>query len=173
MASAACDAAAPSRIFVSYHHDNDRYFYEAFCRLFANRYEITDDASVERTTGSHDAEGIVRQLRANYVSGTEHTIVLCGLRTPWRKFVDWEIKATLDEAHGLIGINLPTNPAGAQGLHIVPGRLYDNLRSGYAVLLQWQQVRLAPELLAESLQQAATRPTHLINNFMPLLRKGG
>ena len=166
-------SAAPSRIFVSYHHDNDRYFYGEFCRLFANRYELIDDASVARTTGSNDAEGIVRNLRANYVAGTDHTIVLCGLLTPWRKFVDWEIKATLDEAHGLIGINLPTNPSGAQGRYIVPGRLYDNLRSGYAVLLQWQQVRLAPDLLAESLQQAAARPAHLISNSMPLLRKGG
>ena len=99
--------------------------------------------------------------------------MLCGLLTPWRKFVDWEIKATLDEAHGLIGINLPTNPSSAQGRYIVPSRLYDNLRSGYAILLQWQQARLAPELLAESLQQAAARPAHLISNFMPLLRKGG
>lgn len=166
-------SAAPSKIFVSYHHDNDRYFFDEFRRLFASRYEISDDASVERTTGSDDAEGIVRNLRANYIAGTEHTIVLCGLLTPWRKFVDWEIKATLDEAHGLIGINLPTNPAGAQGRYIVPGRLSDNLRSGYAVLLQWQQVRHTPELLAESLQQAASRPAHLISHFMPLLRKGG
>lgn len=33
-------------------------------------------------------------------------MVLCGAEAPQRKFVDWEIKATLDKEHGLIGINL-------------------------------------------------------------------
>jgi hypothetical protein len=38
-------------------------------------------------------------------------------------FVDWEIKATLDKEHGLIGINLPTNPRLLNGNATVPNRL--------------------------------------------------
>lgn len=161
------------KIFVSYHHDRDRNFYNDFCRLFKDRYEIIEDTSVERTTGSNDAEYIVRNLRANYITITDHTIVLCGMLTPWRKFVDWEIKATLDESHGLLGINLPTNPSVAKDICIVPDRLYDNIRSGYASLLQWHQVTREPELLTQQLRQSVTRPDSLIRNLRPLRQKGG
>jgi hypothetical protein len=161
------------KIFVSYHHDSDRNFYNDFCRMFADRYEIVEDTSIERTTGSNDAEYIVQNLRTNFIAATDHTIVLCGMLTPWRKFVDWEIKATLDESHGLIGINLPTNPAVAKDLCIVPDRLYDNIRSGYASLLQWHQVMREPEVLAGQIAQAKIRPDSLIRNFRPLRQKGG
>jgi hypothetical protein len=47
----------------------------------------------------------MQRIRDKHITGTSCTIVLCGSLTPWRKYVDWEIKATLDKEHGLIGIN--------------------------------------------------------------------
>lgn len=53
----------------------------------------------------------MRRIRGDYLTGTSYTLVLCGKETPWRKFVDWEIKATLDKQQGLIGLGLPSNPS--------------------------------------------------------------
>ena len=97
-------------IFVSYHHGGDRNYYEAFSRLLADTYEVIQDNSVERQIDSDNLEYVYRRIREEYLTGSSCTVVLCGEVTPWRKFVDWEIKATLDKEHSLIGINLPTNP---------------------------------------------------------------
>ena len=59
---------------------------------------------------SSSAEYVIRWIREGFITGPSCKVVLCGALTPQRKFVDWEIKATLDKDHGLIGINLPTNP---------------------------------------------------------------
>ena len=78
--------------------------------VFADDYEVIQDNSVEREIDSNDAEYVTRRIREDFITGSSCTVVLCGAETPQRKFVDWEIKATLDKEHGLIGINLPTIP---------------------------------------------------------------
>lgn len=92
------------------------------------------------------------------------------LRTPWRKFVDWEIKATLDAKHGLIGLLLPTISKDSNNQPLIPGRLYDNWRSGYAILIDWASAIGNPRLLVNQIEAARSRPKHLINNLRPLLR---
>ncbi len=86
-------------------------------------------------------------------------MVLCGAQTPQRKFVDWEIKATLDKEHGLIAVQLPTNPQ-----FVVPARLLDNTQSGYAVWTNWAKLTGNPHLLATLVEQA--------NNDRRLIRNG-
>src|SRR5947207_2002675 len=98
------------RIFVSYHHGADRQYYDEFSRRFADSYDVCDDNSVARVIDSDNCEYVMRRIRERYLTGSSCTLVLCGAQTRWRKFVDWEIKATLDKQHGLIGVNLPTNP---------------------------------------------------------------
>ena len=100
---------AKRSIFVSYHHGGDRNYYDAFLRLFAETYQVIEDNSVERKIDSDDSDYVIRKIREEFITGSSCTVVLCGADTPNRKFVDWEIKATLDKEHGLIGVNLPTN----------------------------------------------------------------
>ena len=107
-------------IFVSYHHGRDRSYYDAFSRLFAESYEVIQDNSVERRIDSDNAEYVIRKIREDYITGSSCTVVLCGAETLRRKFVDWEIKARLEKQHGLIGINLPTNPRQVSGEFGVP-----------------------------------------------------
>ncbi len=128
------------KIFVSYHHGGDRYYYEQFSRLFAASYDVCHDNSVDREIDSNDSEYVMRRIREHYLTGTSCTIVLCGAETRWRKFVDWEIKATLDKQHALIGINLPTNPRDNLGRVHKPDRLQDNVDSGYAVWCNWNDL---------------------------------
>ena len=57
------------------------------------------------------------------------------------KYVDWEIDATLEMGHALIGVQLPTLPFHpTSGLVDVPARLNDNIKSGYALWEAWQHI---------------------------------
>jgi hypothetical protein len=112
------------KVFVSYHHGGDRAYYDEFSRIFHETYEACLDNSVDRLIDSPDSEYVIRRIREDYIAGTSCTIVLCGAGTMWRKFVDWEIKATLDKNHALLGVNLPSNPRDVLGKVQVPQRLW-------------------------------------------------
>lgn len=161
------------RLFVSYHHRHDRQFYDDFSRLFSATYDVIQDNSVDRTIDSNNTDYVIRNIRENYITGTSCTIVLCGKMTPWRKFVDWEIKATLDKGHGLIGINLPTNPLDFNNKYTVPDRLYDNISSGYALWMQWSELNSGPQFLIRKIEEANAKSTSLIDNSGALRRRNG
>ena len=146
-------------IFVSYHHGRDRAYYDAFSRLFAEGYQVIQDNSVERKIDSDNAEYVSRRIRENYLTGSSCTVVLCGAETAQRKFVDWEIKATLDKQHGLIALKLPTNPN-----FFVPPRFMDNVASGYAVWTTWEQLSANHGLLVNLIEQANAKNKVLIRN---------
>lgn len=165
--------APKRRIFVSYHHHGDRAYYNEFARMFAGAYEAIEDNSVEREIDSDNADYVIRAIRENHITGSSCTVILCGSQTPWRKFVDWEIKATLDKQHGLISINLPTNPITPQGTNTVPDRLYDNIMSGYAVWLQWGNLAQGPTFLTRQIEVATTRSATLIVNSRSLRQRNG
>jgi hypothetical protein len=65
--------------------------------------------------------------------------VLCGAKTFERKYVDWEIKATLEKGHGIVAVYLPTAPRTATGI-TVPERLVPNIKNGYAVWVSWEDL---------------------------------
>jgi hypothetical protein len=166
--------ALPKRkIFVSYHHGNDRFYYEQFVAVLAGSYEVVQDNSVDRIIDSDNTDYVIRCIREDYITGSSCTVVLCGAQTPGRKFVDWEIKATLDACHGLIGLNLPSNPQTAQGTCLVPDRLNDNILSSYALWLPWNNVIYNPILLAQQIEMARSRPAYLIDNSRQLRRRNG
>jgi hypothetical protein len=152
------------RVFVSYHHGCDQAYYNAFAQHFHHTYEVIQDRSLRDAVNSDNSEYVMQRIRSDYITGTSCTIVLCGLETPWRKFVDWEIKATLDREHGLIGINLPTNRASANGRFTVPDRLHANIQSGYAMWTDWQTITKDTTTLPTLIAAANTRSATLIQN---------
>jgi len=159
------------KIFVSYHHDNDQNYYDAFSKQFNDTYEAVHDNSVDREIESNDPEYIIRRIREDYISGTSCTLVLCGSETPLRKYVDWEIKATLDKQHGLIGVNLPNSKRSNQEKVIVPSRLHDNIQSGYALWINWSA--LTVNNLKRYIEVANNKPTNLIVNTRELKSRNG
>lgn len=161
------------KIFVSYHHGRDQAYYDEFSRLFSHSYETIYDNSVDRIIDSDDVEYVMRNIRENYITGTSCTVVLCGAQTPWRKYVDWEIKATLDKEHGLIGINLPSNPIDMNGKYLVPDRLHDNVVSGYAMWISWHDLTKGPAYLSSQIETANTLPATLIDNSRPMRQRNG
>lgn len=158
------------KIFVSYHHGGDQWYYNEFSRIFSDTYDVAQDSSLDRAIDSDDPNYVMRRIRENNISGTSCTIVLCGGQTPQRKYVDWEIKATLDKSHGLIGINLPGSMTNNSGV-VVPDRFNDNYHSGYAVWLQWHE--LSPQAIAQAIELANSRPCTLINNSRQMRRRNG
>jgi hypothetical protein len=161
-------------IFVSYYHDQDQRYYDTFSTTFSETYGIVRDNSLDRVFDSDDTDYVMQRIRDKHITGTSCTIVLCGPMTPWRKYVDWEIKATLDKEHGLIGINLPENLAGTNGKVIVPDRLYDNIVSGYATWMTWGQLTQGgPAFLKSSVEAAIAKPKNLINNTREMRSRNG
>jgi len=166
--------AAKPKVFVSYHHGGDLRYYEEFSRIFGDSYDLCYDNAVDRLIDSCDSEYVLRRIREEYLTGTSCTIVLCGAQTRWRKFVDWEIKATLDKEHGLIGINLPSNPRDSLGRVHKPDRLQDNIDSGFAIWLEWNDlIAGGATLLRKSLLQARIAPRSIIDNARSLRARNG
>lgn len=159
------------RIFVSYHHAGDQWFYDEFSRFFHDQWEAVYDNSLDDEIDSDNTDYVMRRIREDYIHGTSCTIVLIGAQTYQRKYVDWEMKATLDKQHGLIGVVLPNAQLSMDGKVIVPDRFYDNLSTGFASMMKWN------ELNAQSLQiavsHAASKQRNLINNTRALKARNG
>jgi hypothetical protein len=155
---------AKRRIFVSYHHGGDQAYYKAFSQVFHDAYEVIYDNSVERKVDSEDANYVMRRIRENDITGSSCTIVLVGKNTYERKYVDWEISATLEREHGLIEVKLPTAPATAQNTVVVPARLHDNIQSGYALWVTWEQITAGAQTLSTYIEQANARAKRLVVN---------
>lgn len=152
------------KVFISYHHGGDQAYYNAFSEHFHDRYEIIYDNSLERQIDSDNTEYVMRRIRENYITGSSCTIVMVGAQTHLRKYVDWEIKATLDAQHGLVGIVLPTALVNAQKQIIVPDRLNDNIQTGYASWTLWSDIANGAVDLNGLIEQANSRNKNLINN---------
>lgn len=165
------NATRRRKVFLSYHHDADQVFYDRFSKQFHDEYECITDNSIDRLIDSDSPEYVIQRIRDEYISGSSCTIVLCGPETPYRKYVDWEIKATLDRRHGSIGIGLPTAKRGVFGRVIVPDRLHDNVQSGYAVWLSWENLSLGPVLLKLSIALATLKSVSLIVNKKEIMKK--
>ncbi|HEV2852018.1 MAG TPA: TIR domain-containing protein [Thermoanaerobaculia bacterium] len=155
-------------VFISFHHQ-DRDFKDklaGFVEHIAQRYkgklgkEILSKWSpdVSVSDGSISTRlsdrAIKEAIEEEFILHALVTIVLIGSETHTRKFVDWEIAASLKERHGhhpdlsrgpagLLGVVLPTSSTEQRrgfDHSIIPPRLADNLRSGYAKLYSWKQI---------------------------------
>lgn len=152
------------KVFLSYHHDGDQYYYDEFSRKFHDEYEAVTDNSLDRRVDSDDIDYVMRRIREYYITGTSCSIVLVGNESWGRKYIDWEIKATLDKQHGLIGVQLPTLLSNSYGQVTVPARLSDNIDSGYALWVSWANFTASISSCREYIEQANCRCNTLIRN---------
>lgn len=135
------------KVFVSYHHGNDQSYRDAFERMFAGYYNIFISKSVQigDINPYLPADTIRQKIRDEYLRDSTVTVVLVGTETWKRKHVDWEIGSSIRQTlhssrSGLLGILLPTHPSYGGNTYdpgIVPPRLVDNQRCGYAQIYHW------------------------------------
>lgn len=156
------------KIFISYHHRNDQWYYDQFSQIFGTQYQLFTDRSLDGRIRSDDSDYVNRTIREDYIVGSSITIVLCGIETFKRKYVDWEIYSTLHHQHALMGIILPNVSKNYAGQAIVPDRLHDNIQTSYAHYVQWlpQAWTLNPTLFGSAIETAIQMSTNksLIQN---------
>jgi hypothetical protein len=158
-------APVKHKVFLSYHHHGDQAYYDAFSQKFHDAYDVIYDNSLEREVDSDDVNYVMRRIRENYITGSSCTIVLVGKDTWRRKYVDWEIRATLEKEHGLISVYLPTAlPDPTTNKITVPARLYDNIQSGFALWLSWQNMTASATQLERYIADAKARDVRWIAN---------
>jgi hypothetical protein len=153
--------------FVSYHHEQDQEFVEIL-KTMVDDLNISD-RSLHSDISHLEEDTIYKRVREKMRSCST-TLILVGQKTGHRKWVDWEIWSALrsyshpDEPsksfkpHGLIAIFLPTDR------HSIPNRLRDNIVSGYAVCIKWENIEQDFHPALELAYHNRTRHTHRIDN---------
>ena len=118
------------KVFISYYH-GDQEAVNKFVRDFG-------DVFIPKTVGvkdgdfdfdSNDPQYIMRKIREQKLEDSTVTIVLVGSCTHSRRYVDWEVKASLQQGqslpNGLIAINLPY--MGMKGAYLLELQPIENL----------------------------------------------
>lgn len=168
------------KCFISYHHAD-----EVEVEQFVQDFDHNRDVLIAQGIGagmsgdiinSTNADYIKSQIRAKYLLGTTVTIVLVGRETWGRKFVDWEVGASLrntaaTSANGLLAITLPS--AADHEHKQLPARVSDNVSGangdqGYA---RWWKYPSSTESLGrfiETAYAARTDRADVRNNARPL-----
>lgn len=152
------------KVFVSYHHRLDQAYYDQFSRIFHDELEALTDNSLERKVDSADVSYIMRAIRERHLTGSSCTVVLCGRETPQRKYVDWEIDASLSQEMGLVAVLLPTIGRDSSNRVLLPSRLRDNINSGYAEYVWWHEISKNSAGLIQAIEKANAKPGRLISN---------
>lgn len=148
------------KCFISYHHAD-----ELEVQRFIQAFDHNEDVLIARGIGasmsgdiinSSNTDYIKSQIRAKYLRDTTVTITLIGNETWKRRYVDWEVAASLrntptSTASGLLAITLPSvsnNPA-----RRLPARVKDNVSgdNGYA---RWMKYPRSAAQLANMIETA-------------------
>lgn len=168
------------RCFISYHHADEREV-QAFLDTYSNAEVFSHRAlgldMANDIVNSNDTDYVMRRIREQYMQHTSVTIVMVGQNTWKRRYVDWEISASLrnrfgNPANGLLGIKLPSY---ADGIHPYPDRLNDNLNAQGVAVGTPCYARCIPYPtnsgeLGTAIEEAYQRrqpQSHLINNTRP------
>lgn len=116
-------------VFISYYH-GDQEAVNKFIKDFSDVF-IPKAVGIKEgdfVFNSDNPQYIMRRIREEKLQDSTVTIVLIGRCTHSRRYVDWEIKASLQQGqtlpNGLIGINLPYMGKECAA----PERLLDNLQ---------------------------------------------
>ena len=152
------------KVFISYHQediDEVREFINDFNFVCITR---ALGASMDQDIiDSTDTDYVMRRIRELYLKDTTVSIVLIGKCTWARRYIDWEIQASLrsKNPNGLVGIVLPSaakNP-------IAPDRLNKNLgNEGYAKWYVYPKSEYAlANIIEEAFQARYNKKNNIIN----------
>lgn len=129
--------------FVSYHHNYDSDYLNALRKIKSGMRVA--DYSLKEDISYLSEQSIYKKIR-DKMRSCSVTIVLVGARTGHRKWIDWELWASLRgythptdpyksfKPNGLLVIFLPSSS------YSIPDRLQDNIDSGYAVCMKWENL---------------------------------
>ena len=165
-------------VFISYYHGDQEevnQFVNDFSSVFIPKTVGVRDGDFD--FDSNDPQYIMRKIREQKLMDSTVTIVLVGNCTHSRRYVDWEVKASLQQGqtlpNGLIAINLPY--MGTRGN--LPPRVYANVIRdadkndiGYARYYQYPISKQQLSKWVEDAYQARTERANLINNSRDMMK---
>lgn len=170
---------AKRKVFISYHHSDQREVDE-----FINRFAYREGIFIPKMLGrdgfnndiinSTNPEYVMNQIRQRYLEDSTVTIVLVGSCTHSRRYIDWELKASLRQGsyipNGVMGIILPSLGSNAD----LPPRLNENWNHGHenCYARYWIYPQSGHELsnLIEDAFNARTSRSHLIKNSQSMMK---
>ena len=134
-------------VFISYYHEQDQRFKERFVRMMGDNI-VDKSVNIGEIDGTNPpTEATLQRIREDYIAQASVTIVLIGPCTWQRKYVDWEIGASLRSTRtslrcGLLGILLPNHPDAQRrrfNPRLIPPRLADNCSGDnpFATVRRW------------------------------------
>ena len=147
--------------FVTYHHEDERQVADLVAQ-----FDHKGDVFIVRRLGempgdivdSTDTGYVMRRIREDFISDSTVTLVLAGACTWARRYVDWEIQASLRQGsgqlpNGLLGIPL-------RGYKQWPERLLANM-TGNDAYAGWIEYPQTLDALQHGIEWAfARRTTH-------------
>lgn len=160
------------KVFISYHHD-DQDEVESFIDAFDHERKVLIARALgmaQDVIDSTDTDYVMHRIRQLYLKDSTVTIVLIGKCAWARRYIDWEIQASLRRGesvtpNGLLGIVLPS--AGKKP--IPPDRLGNNLKGensdeGYARWYWYPQRKDTLSNWIEDAFRSRTSRAYLITN---------
>ena len=167
------------KTFVSYHGD-DHGEVEKFIKTFDQNGDVFiaralgSDQTMDELIDSENDEYVMRRIREDQIKDSTVTLLFVGKNTWNRKFVDWEIAASLHQGpkaglpNGVLAILSPELSKA-----ILPDRFVDNWETGYANFFTYPKSRTQ---LAKWIEQAFESrgdkdKRDLIKNGRPKLRR--
>jgi hypothetical protein len=116
------------KCFISYHHADHSEVVKFIDRFGSANFIHRAITMPEDVINSNNTDYVMSRIRQLYIRDSTVTIVLIGKCTWARKFVDWEVQASLrTPANGLLAILLDSSKRPR-----LPTRVKTNVDSGYA-----------------------------------------
>jgi hypothetical protein len=163
------------KVFIS-HYKGDKSEVDAFISTFYQAFipKVLGANDNDDFIKSTDTDYVMRRIREKYLDDSTVTIVLLGRCTHSRRYVDWEIKSSLQQGsrppNGLLGIALPSTN---NRVHLPP-RLEDNWEQGeygcYARFRGYPSSVAQLKAWIEDAYQARTTRNHLIHNSQDMMK---
>ena len=155
------------KVFLSFHHaDLDAVL------AFIKKFDTGEDAFIYRAIAmpddvinSDDPDYVMSRIRKDFLGDSTVTMVLLGACTWARKFVDWELQASLRQPaqgkpNGLLAVILDGSKTSAR----LPDRLKLNVDSGYATFWAYPASGASLSNWIENAYQARTTRANKISN---------
>lgn len=160
------------KVFISYYHGDQKAvneFVEKFSSVFIPKTVGVRDGDFEFDSTNPDY--IMRRIREEKLGDSTVTIVLVGTCTHSRRYVDWEVKASLQQGstlpNGLIAIKLPNYHSQIY----LPERVQLNIKRdsynrdiGYARYYEYPTLQTRLRDWIEDAHNARTIRANLISN---------
>jgi hypothetical protein len=160
-------------VFIS-HFREDREEVDTFIKEFKDVFtpKVLGANDNDDFINSKNPEYVMQRIRELYLGDSSVTIVLLGSCTHSRRYIDWEIKSSLQQGkylpNGLIGIALPSQNNKAH----LPKRFRCNWIKGGGGYARFKPYPTSKEILRDWIDDAydaRENRSHLIDNSLPMM----